>query len=730
MRKLGKARTMVLRNNQEELRFFILGVLLTALLCTTLLMILNINRPFMITLSGILLISMLLVYMGRTNFGSWLTLLSALVILSILVFRNNGIRDTAVMGLIALLIAAGLLAGKTGTVIFGSLILIEIAALGILEYQGIIRNQFSDKNFFEDYLALSIMVTMVTSLQWMVINRLNNTIKDSEWELAERKKIQAQLQEAEAQYRGLIESIRAVVYTAEPGIMGAWHFISPRIYEMTGFTPEEWTNDPGFWQSHVHPDDLEQVLETESKALREGQMPRLEYRLEKRDGNYIWIYDESLVILDANIQLVQGFMLDITDRKQTEEQLKNRIAELQAVHGISETLIQKSDLKNLIHQTGEQIRHAFKANNVLIAIHDPTTNLIHFPYDYEDGIWRRDKPIRYGEGMTTKIMEMKKTIIIDRNWAARVKELNAIFTNDLPVLSSFSVPIMTTEQVIGVITLESCEREYAFSEIDTRPVLTIASNLAVAVEKTRLQDSLKQELEIQEKLIRELEIKNEELERFTYTASHDLKSPLITIRGFLGYLEQDARNGNFERLGTDIQRISDATEKMNRLLSELLELSRVGRVTNEKQDVPFETIIKEALKRMEGQVKEQNVPVRYGSGFPTVRVDKERMIEVVQNLVDNAIKFSSKMREPDVEINYFMHTGSPVFYVRDNGIGIKKEFQQRIFGLFDKLNPDSEGTGVGLALVKRIIEVHGGNIWVESQEGTGTTFYFTVGSDS
>jgi signal transduction histidine kinase len=88
------------------------------------------------------------------------------------------------------------------------------------------------------------------------------------------------------------------------------------------------------------------------------------------------------------------------------------------------------------------------------------------------------------------------------------------------------------------------------------------------------------------------------------------------------------------------------------------------------------------------------------------------------------------MREPDVEINYFVHTGSPVFYVRDNGIGIKKEFQQRIFGLFDKLNPDSEGTGVGLALVKRIIEVHGGNIWVESQEGTGTTFYFTVGSDS
>lgn len=720
----------ILKNNSAELRPVILAILGAATLSTGVLAIMDVNRPFMLALLGIFLVSWVITYLGYTTIGSWITLLSGLVTLSILIFRNNGIRDIAVMGLIVVLIGAGLLAGKLGTILIGSFIILEISVYGILETRGLVTNQLNATNYFTDYLALNISIGMITALQWMVIDQLNHTIQKAEKELAERKRIQSQLEGAEAQYRGLIESIRAIVYSAEPGIMGAWHFISPRIYEMTGFTPEEWLNDPGFWQSHIHPDDLEKVLEDERNALHEGKMPRFEYRFKKQDGNYIWIYDESFVVLDANTQLVQGFLLDITERKQTEEQLKSRIAELQAVHGISEKLVQRTDLQKLIHDTGEQIRTVLKADNLLIAIHDPNTNLIHFPYDFDAGILRRDMPIRFGEGMTTRVMEGKKPVIIESDWERRAAELNVINTTSLPAKSSVAVPIMTPERVIGIISLESIDQEYAFNENDAQLLMTIASNLAVAIEKTRLQTSIKHELEIQEKLVHELELKNEELERFTYTASHDLKSPLITIRGFLGYLEQDARKGNFERLNLDIQRISDATDKMHRLLSELLDLSRVGRVMNEKKEIPFDLVITEALKRVEGQIEAKQVRVRVGSGFPIVYVDKERLIEAVQNLVDNAVKFTSTQNQPDVEINYYLKDDLPVFYVRDNGIGIRKEFQDRVFGLFDKLNPDSEGTGIGLALVKRIIEVHGGKIWVESEEGTGATFYFTLGSKS
>jgi signal transduction histidine kinase len=258
---------------------------------------------------------------------------------------------------------------------------------------------------------------------------------------------------------------------------------------------------------------------------------------------------------------------------------------------------------------------------------------------------------------------------------------------------------------------------------------TIAANLAVAIDNTYLQDSLKQELTIQGKLILELETKNAELERFTYTVSHDLKSPLITIRGYLGYLEQDARSGNFERLQVDIQRISDATEKMHVLLGELLELSRVGRIMNEPQEIPFNEIVNEALKRVEGQLTTQQVTVEIAPNLPLVYGDKERLVEVIQNLVDNACKFMGNQEKPTIQIGMHIKDKENIIYVKDNGIGIKKEFQEKIFGLFDKLDPASNGTGIGLALVKRIIEVHGGRIQVES-EGLekGTIFSFTLSS--
>lgn len=715
--------------SKMDMRILILAVLLTALTVTSILAVVDVNRPFLIGLSFILLFSIGLTWAGKTAIGSWVALTSSLLVLSILIYRNNGIRDTAILGLIVVLLASGLLAGRPGTIIIGCIIIIEAGVYGAFEMAGIINNPFSGENDFSDYLAAIMLIALITALQWLVISRLQSIIQSAEADLMERMKIQNKLQETEARYRGLVESIPAAVYMAEPGLMGAWHFISPRIQNMTGFPPEAWTNDPGFWQSRVHPDDLEETLAVEDDALKNGRMPRLEYRFQKKDGGYIWFHDESLIMVEANSQIVQGIMLDITEQKQAEEKLNRHIAELEAVHGISESLIQKTDLQKLIQDTGEQLRRLLKADNLLIAIHDPNTNLIHFPYDFDAGIPRRDIPIRFGEGMTTRVMEGRKPVIIESDWIKRSAAMNAINTNSLPAKSSVAVPIMTNERVIGIISLESIEREYAFNENDAQLLMTIASNLAVAVEKTRLQDSIKHELEIQEKLVRELEQKNEELERFTYTASHDLKSPLITIRGFLGYLEQDARQGNFDRLGADVQRISEAADKMQRLLSELLELSRIGKAANEKQDVPFEEIAAEALRRVEGQIKKKQVEVRIGSGFPIVRVDRERIVELIQNLVDNAVKFTGSQPQPIIEIGCELEDGRPIFHVRDNGIGIKKEFQKRIFGLFDKLDPATEGTGVGLALVKRIVEVHGGSIWVDSEEGKGATFYFTLGNN-
>ena len=230
-----------------------------------------------------------------------------------------------------------------------------------------------------------------------------------------------------------------------------------------------------------------------------------------------------------------------------------------------------------------------------------------------------------------------------------------------------------------------------------------------------------------EALIRELEAKNAELERFAYTVSHDLKSPLITIRGFLSFVEQDAEVGNLERVRADLGRIRDAVDKMQRLLSELLELSRIGRVVNPPQTIAFTTLAQDAVALVAGRLRQHGVGVAVAEGLPTVWGDRARLVEVLQNLVDNAAKFMGDQKHPRVEIGMREQAGERVFFVRDNGIGIDPRFRDRVFGLFEKLDPDSEGSGVGLALIKRIVDQHHGRVWVESEgKGKGTTVCFTL----
>lgn len=246
-----------------------------------------------------------------------------------------------------------------------------------------------------------------------------------------------------------------------------------------------------------------------------------------------------------------------------------------------------------------------------------------------------------------------------------------------------------------------------------------------AVQDITEQKQVEAEREV---LIAQLEANNAELERFTYTVSHDLKSPLVTINGFLGYLERDYENGNYEEFPDSMERIKKAAGKMHELLNDLLELSRIGRLMNPPVEVPFGQIVQEALELLHGPIQANNVKVEVESALPIVCGDKLRLVEVVQNLIENAIKFMGNQPDPLIQIGVQGSSAEdmPIFYVRDNGQGIDPQFLDRIFGLFNKLDSKAEGTGIGLTIVKRIIEFHEGRIWVESEVGKGSTFYFTL----
>jgi signal transduction histidine kinase len=261
--------------------------------------------------------------------------------------------------------------------------------------------------------------------------------------------------------------------------------------------------------------------------------------------------------------------------------------------------------------------------------------------------------------------------------------------------------------------------------------LTLRTALKNALDR---EDDLKKEIAAREKiqaerekLITELESKNAELERFTYTVSHDLRSPLVTIKGFVGMLNTDIQANRRDRIQHDLQRIAAATDKMDSLLSELLELSRIGRVVNAPEEIDTAQLIHDALDSLEAELRSKNVTVHVAPALPNLYGDRIRLREVFENLIGNAAKYMGDQPNPVIEIGIREGKDEQVFVIKDNGLGIAPQYHSRVFNLFEKLNPTVDGTGIGLTIVKRIIEVHGGRIWIESEgSGQGSTFCFTV----
>ena len=257
-----------------------------------------------------------------------------------------------------------------------------------------------------------------------------------------------------------------------------------------------------------------------------------------------------------------------------------------------------------------------------------------------------------------------------------------------------------------------------------RLVNNVYENLSRAEREIEERERVEKE---RERLIQQLKSKNQELDRFAIRVSHDLKTPLITVAGFLGFLEKDIKEGNYERVDKNAAQINDAAKKMGKFVDELLDLSRVGRIVNPPTDAPFDAIVLEALTAAEGILKARQAQVTVEAIFPLVHVDRARIVQVMQNLIANAVKFMGEQSQPIIKIGFEEINGEHIFSVSDNGIGIEEEHQERIFELFSKLDPNTEGIGIGLGLVKRIIEVHGGRIWVESEgTGKGSTFKFTL----
>jgi len=558
----------------------------------------------------------------------------------------------------------------------------------------------------------------------------------------QRQEAESAARESERIYRQAIEAADAVPYYQDYK-SNSYLFMGEGIFEMTGYRPEEVR--PEVWLDIV----LETIMLGEAAGLsaaeaiesaRHGGIKdwKCDQKIRTRDGRIRWVTDRSVELLDEHgvSSGSIGILQDITDRKNVEANLRKREAILEAIAFSAEQFLKAADWRDRINIVLERLGRELNASHAYLfekrlSPDGVMLNSLRYEWaapgqksdldnsDYQNAPMKEDEFVRYYE-----ILDSGEPFV---GSASYFTESERAWMSSTGIKALLEMRIVVDGKQWGTIGFDDMVNDRAWTPMEVDVIRVAANVLSAAIKRQLDEEALQVELTERKKLISELENKNTELERFTYTVSHDLKSPLVTINGFLGYLEQDAMSGNMDRLKKDLQRIHEAVDKMHRLLTDLLELSRIGRMMNAPEAVPFEELAREALEVVHGRLEERRVAVQIQPDLPAVYGDKPRLIEVLQNLLDNAAKYMGDQIEPLIEIGQNgEEDDKPVFFVRDNGMGIAPEQRERVFGLFNKLDPKTEGTGIGLSIVKRIIEAHGGRIWVESEAGKGAAFHFTL----
>jgi PAS domain S-box-containing protein len=274
------------------------------------------------------------------------------------------------------------------------------------------------------------------------------------------------------------------------------------------------------------------------------------------------------------------------------------------------------------------------------------------------------------------------------------------------------VPIRNKDTIVGLIQFND-KRKGRFTLYTVKLLEGIAAHIGEAMMRKRAEE--------------ELQKKDAEIKQFIYAVSHDLRSPLVTVKTFMGYLEKDMAEGNQEQLTQDIQYIHGAADKMKLRLDELLEFSRIGRVESPSTRVSLKEVLAEALAALAGVIKERKAEIHLPESDLILHGDHQRLCQLWQNLIENAVKYTRDGTIPSIELGVHQENGSQVFFIKDNGIGIDPQYHSKVFGLFEKLDPKTSGVGLGLSMIQRIVEKSGGRIWVESEgSGKGACFYFTL----
>ncbi|MFQ5445778.1 MAG: ATP-binding protein [Saprospiraceae bacterium] len=333
-------------------------------------------------------------------------------------------------------------------------------------------------------------------------------------------------------------------------------------------------------------------------------------------------------------------------------------------------------------------------------------------------VWVNNFSIEYVTGLITSFSVL--------NISMRRPRLYHWFFISVVVLAEIAV--FSTEQPEispGIVSLALIILALAF-------ILTVSAVLTNEKKLNELNETLEKKVAERtteaETRARQLAVKNQELEQFAYVASHDLKSPLRNIGSFVQLIQRKLNGTTDTDLNDYLSFVLNAVKKMNDIINDVLLYSRFGHDASNFEMVPIQEAIDDVCQLMKREIASKKVRIETNLQVKTVCCDRRQMEQLFRNLLDNALKYNDSPT-PVIEISVKEKSSEYLFAIKDNGIGIPLEYQARIFRMFQRLHNDGtySGTGVGLAVCKRIIENHQGEIWIHSQPGHGTTFFFAIG---
>lgn len=514
------------------------------------------------------------------------------------------------------------------------------------------------------------------------VTKMYGSVED----ISKKKEAEIKLEEASERYRLVLDATQDGIWDW-PDTSKDTEYWSPRLYQLLGYEDKEIESNLNNFCKLLHPDDKEICKKTSQKHIQHNEPFDVEYRLKTKSGEYKWFRARAIATLKDGISRMTGSVTDIDWRKKVEDSIK------------------ESEERFSLVAEGSR-----------------------------DGIW--DWPDTNNDEQYWSLGWKKLLGYEDHEIEAKAsKFFELIHPDDKNIASDYMENRMKESNTFD-LEYRLRTKDGSYKWFQGKGIVTVKNGITrMTGSLTDIHDKKESEEKIKE-YNRELEIINEDLDSFAYITSHDLKEPLRGISNNILFLSQDYDHKIDKNGMKKFDRIMSLCEKMGKLIDDILEYSKLKNKELVLKEVDLNTVIEDIEITLENKITESNAEIKILEKLPTAICDKVTITEALQNLISNAIKYN-KSNKKIIKIGFKEERiddseNQVIFFVKDNGIGIEKEFFEIIFSPFKRLdNIDKiiEGSGVGLHFVQRIIQRHGGKIWVESKFGEGAIFYFTLGNN-